>query len=181
MQLILVRHTKTVVPEGICYGQSNVLPQTGFISDAEKVRKKLRPLKPDIIYSSPLVRCTMLAEYCGYSNYITDDRLMEYNFGLWEMKSWNLINDDYALQWFDNFINLPAPGGESFSQMLKRFCNFADEIKKMKLGTVLCFTHSGIIRLADVVFKKTDISEVFTKTVDFGGVYSYTIENKTQN
>ena len=173
MNLILIRHTKTIVPDGICYGQTDVLPGPEFLLDASKIKEKLTFIKPDIIFASPLIRCTILAEYCGFQRYKTDKRLMEYNFGKWEMKPWSQITGDYAEKWFNDFVHVSSPGGESFHQMLFRFSEFVEELKETRHETVLCFTHSGIIRIAEVIFNATDINQVFKKVVDFGGIYNY--------
>jgi len=84
MELYLVRHTSVNIPKGLCYGQSEVPLNETFIQEASIVKSKLLPISFYSIFSSPSSRCTSLSEYCNYAH-ITDNRLMEMNFGKWEM------------------------------------------------------------------------------------------------
>ena len=84
MELILVRHTSVDVPTGICYGQSDVPVRASFPQEADRVREALEQEKHkapfEVVYTSPLSRCTRLAEWCGYGEAIRDARLMEMKF-----------------------------------------------------------------------------------------------------
>ena len=42
------------------------------------------------------------------------DRLMEMNFGDWEMKNWNDIPPEQLNPWMEDFVNIRASNGESF-------------------------------------------------------------------
>ncbi len=86
MKITLIRHTSVNVEPGICYGQSDVPLDESFSHTAEFIKHKLQVEKYDAIYCSPLSRCVKLAKYCGYETPILDKRLLEINFGDWEMK-----------------------------------------------------------------------------------------------
>jgi alpha-ribazole phosphatase len=84
MEVYLVRHTETVCPKGICYGQSDVSiiePYAVFSVYNEAIASRC-------YIFSPLQRCTLLANYIkenlGCISIKQDDRLMEMNFGDWE-------------------------------------------------------------------------------------------------
>ena len=64
MKLYLIRHTSVDVPQGTCYGQSNVPLKSSFEDEAEIVKKNLDGIAFDAVYSSPLSRCRKLARYC---------------------------------------------------------------------------------------------------------------------
>lgn len=177
MNLILVRHTKTVVPEDICYGQSDVLPSQEFQTELKEIEKKLKPINPDMVYSSPLIRCKVLALELGFKSVKIDNRLMEYNFGDWELKLWNNITGEYADRWMNDFINTPAPKGESLIQMASRVESFLDCLTKTNFNTVLCFTHSGVIRVVNCLVNKKNLKEAFKLQVDFGGIYTFELKN----
>lgn len=54
MILWLVRHTKTIVPDGICYGCTDVDLPPGFRGEAAALVEKVKAGEPEVVYSSPL-------------------------------------------------------------------------------------------------------------------------------
>ena len=61
-ELLVVRHTSVDVPQGICYGGTDVPLQPTFAEEAERVRQSLEGYTPDRVLSSPLSRATRLAK-----------------------------------------------------------------------------------------------------------------------
>ena len=57
MEVCLIRHTKTAVIPGTCYGNSDVDVADSFLEEAGKVRESLKGERFDAVYSSPLQRC----------------------------------------------------------------------------------------------------------------------------
>lgn len=94
MKVILIRHTSVDVPKGVCYGQTDVPVAATFTEEAEMTKKALGDRTFDAVFSSPLTRARLLADYCGYPTPVTDNRLMEMNMGDWEMKRYDDIKDD---------------------------------------------------------------------------------------
>ena len=114
MEIYLVRHTSVDIPAGYAYGQTDVPLRPSFEDEAEAVKKNLSGHTFDKVWSSPLTRCTRLAAYCGYPDAEKEDRIKEISFGEWEMKSWDeLSSDPRSEAWFNDWINVPAPSGES--------------------------------------------------------------------
>ena len=94
MEVILIRHTSVDVPSGVCYGQTDVPLKPTFEQEAAVTQENLKAFRPfDHVYTSPLTRCVRLATYCGYPDAERDKRIMEINFGSWEMKPFDR-NDD---------------------------------------------------------------------------------------
>lgn len=155
------------VPPGICYGQTDVPLKSSFEEEAKKVSEKLKGIQPDIIFSSPLSRCIRLADYCGFPNAILDNRLKELNFGDWEGMAWNKIDMNV---WETDWINPPAPNGESFVQMYNRVAAFFDELKKNNFDTIFIFAHGGVISCARVYFGQMDINGAFKMKIEYGSV-----------
>lgn len=174
MKIYLVRHTAVDVPKGMCYGQTDVPLQASFEEEAESIKATIDQLTPDIIYSSPLSRCAKLASACGFNNPILDERLMELNFGDWEGKEWNDI--DMSI-WSTDWINPPAPNGESFMQMYERVTSFFEELKETNKKLSLIFTHGGVITCARVYFNKIDIKEAFRQTPKYGEIVEFEYKN----
>ena len=72
---------------GVCYGQTDVPLKPTFEAEAAVTAENLKAYLPfDHVYTSPLTRCVRLATYCGYPDAERDKRIMEINFGDWEMK-----------------------------------------------------------------------------------------------
>ncbi|WP_394757944.1 alpha-ribazole phosphatase [Flavobacterium sp.] len=169
MEIYLVRHTETVCEKGICYGQADVEIQADYLSLFESIKTEIP--SDAIVYSSPLRRCTILANYISKGNYKTDSRLMEMNFGEWELKKWNDIPLEMLNPWMEDFVNVSVPNGESFVQLYERVNTFFDEIKKAKHSkSIVIITHAGVIR--SVLCKNSNLSlkDAFQNKVDFGEV-----------
>lgn len=170
MELVLIRHTSVNVEPGICYGQSDVPVRGSFPQEAAAVKEKLAGMDFDAVYSSPLSRCVKLARYCGYDNPILDARLMEMDFGEWEMKHYDDITDPRLKLWFDDYINVQATGGESSMQQRARFIGFIDNIRKQPHSRIAIFTHGGIIIHALAAFTGLSYSQAFRHQPGYGAI-----------
>ena len=169
MRLYFVRHTKVGVQSGICYGQSDVRLSNDFKSDFKLVSSRVKNI-PESVYSSPLNRCVKLANYLA-NDPICDSRLMELNFGEWEMKKWADLNDDVAKEWMDDYIHRSCPGGESFLELIMRLDSFLNELQTQE--DVLIITHGGIIRAAYHLLNKVPLNKLFDIEVEFGSLHEF--------
>lgn len=168
MKLHLIRHTSVAPHPGICYGQSDVDLSETFPQEADAVASQIRHLSFDAVYGSPLSRCRKLAAHCGYPDYVTDERLMEINFGAWEMQNWEEINDPHLQTWYDDWINEKPTGGESFREMISRVEEFMEELKQKNHREVCIFTHGGVIRIMRILQGHFPMEDAFRHSVDFG-------------
>ena len=132
-------------------------------------------IKFDMVYSSPLTRARLLADYCGYHATRLDNRLKELNFGRWEMQLFDRIDDEYIQNWYDNFVDAPIPGGESFREMYNRVANFFDELKTRDFENVLIFAHGGVLACARVYADLCDLRHAFENLIPFGGMLTIEI------
>lgn len=171
MKLILIRHTSVAVARGVCYGQTDVDLAASFGDEAAAVREKLSGYHFDKVFSSPLSRCLRLADSCGYPNPVVDDRLIEMNFGEWEMKRYDDIDDPRLREWFDDYINVAVPGGESVIDQRNRFVEFVEELRQNNQdSTIGVFTHGGILINALVAFGGKTYGEVYSSIPPYGSV-----------
>lgn len=177
MKITLVRHTSLNIAPGICYGQTDVEVGTQFYTEAQVVKTKLQGKVFDAIYSSPLKRCTQLATFCGFHTAQIDNRLMEMNFGNWEMKDWKTIADPQLQRWYDNWVIEKCSNGESFTELIKRVNDFYSELKMGNTENVLIFTHAGVIRSFLILEKVINIHNSF----DFKLNYADIVEINTSN
>lgn len=170
MKITLVRHTSVDVPQGVCYGQSDVPLRATFVREAETVREKLKGLRFDAVYTSPLSRCVKLASYCGYDDAVRDGRLMEMNFGEWEMQRWDEIKDPRLNEWFDDWFHVKATGGESSEEQQQRLRQFLEEIRTNDKENVLLFTHGGIMIHMLLLSGAATLDNVFSQQPDYAGI-----------
>ncbi|MDP4239394.1 MAG: alpha-ribazole phosphatase [Bacteroidota bacterium] len=168
MQLTLIRHTSVAVASGICYGRSDVDVAGTFEAEASLVLSKLQQISFDAVYSSPLLRCRKLAGFCGFPDPVIDNRLMELNFGAWEMKAWADIKDPQLQCWFDDWVYEIPTRGESFKSMTDRVEEFLKEIRELPLQQVAVFTHAGVIRSAGIITGRFNAAQAFDYRVDYG-------------
>lgn len=152
MDIYVIRHTSVDVPQGTCYGSTDVPLASTFAGEAAQVSAQLAGVAFDKVFCSPLTRCRRLAAYCGYPDAEVDSRLREVNFGAWEMRSYD---DLYAREplfctWCDDYIHTQPPGGESMAQVLARFDAFLnDQLRDRSYGRVALFCHGGLLSLAE--------------------------------
>jgi len=169
MLIHLIRHTTPDIEPGICYGQTDLDVIESFESEKDRVVSKLKE-QYDVVYTSPLQRCAKLAEFVNTTNRVTDKRIMEYDFGDWERLPWSDLTSEKARQWMDNFVDQPAPNGESILSMQKRVMPFFDELFKKEYERVAVVTHSGVQRLMHAHILETPLTHLFRLELDFGAV-----------
>lgn len=167
MEVYLVRHTETVCAKGICYGQADVELMEPYLEQFQEIKKQL-PEKA-LFYSSPLQRCTILANFLSSSDYNVDKRLMEMHFGNWELKNWDDIPSEEIDPWMKDFVNVNVPNGESFVELHNRVLSFIEE-KKEDIPSLVIVTHAGVIRSFLCKQMKLELKDAFSNKVDFGQV-----------
>lgn len=177
MNIFLVRHTSVNVPPGICYGQTDVPVNETFEQEADEVATAIKSLSEqpfERVYCSPLTRCRKLADHCGYRHdYIVDNRIMEMNFGEWEMQEFEKIKDPRLNEWYNDYLHVTATGGESFRQQLSRVSSFIDEVRTLQVprhSNILVFTHGGVIICAQVYAGLIKPQEAFSSLTPYGGI-----------
>jgi len=170
MEIYLIRHTTPKVEKGICYGQSDLELANSFTEEVELVLKQL-PKQFDVVYSSPLKRCKQLAKKID-QNCISENRLMELNFGDWEMQKWDDIPLSEIQPWYADFVNTPALNGESYIALNVRVLEFYNSVvlnsKHQKIAIV---THSGVIRSLLAKIRGIALEDSFNLiTINYGSV-----------
>lgn len=168
MEVYLIRHTTPVFEPGLIYGRKELLLHPDFPSELEAVRLQLEA-DFDIIYSSPALRCAELAAALSPA-FVTDNRLQELDFGEWEGKTWDTV-DQHALQaWMDDYVHVCTPGGESMMQMHTRVTEFWKELGQSNYRKVAVVTHAGVIRLVRSIVDQIALTDIFDIKVAYGEV-----------
>ena len=176
MNITLIRHTKVAIEKGICYGQSDVDLANSFESEKTALQTKIKSVEFDIIYSSPLTRCKILADALFLNmKIIYDNRLMELNFGDWEGKHWDDISKtSHAKFFFIDYVKTACPGGESYQDLINRITNFYQEMKSKHAGKqVAIVCHGGTIIAFLCVIEGISPQQAFEQKVDYGQVIKF--------
>ena len=176
MEVILIRHTAVDVPTGTCYGPTDVPLKPSFEEEAAITKAALEAFGPiDHAFTSPLSRCTRLAAFCGYADAERDPRILEIDFGEWEMMLFDDITDPHLQEWYADHINTPVTGGESFMQQYQRVSRFLDELKEKPWNRVAVFAHGGVLVSAQVYAGMVTPEAAFAALPPFGGLVRITL------
>ncbi|MFH0702917.1 MAG: alpha-ribazole phosphatase [bacterium] len=178
MEIYLIRHTSPNIEKGICYGQSNIDLSTDFEKEFEVINKNLQNIEDLFFYSSPLKRCSALAKYLSKSSFISDKRLMEINFGDWELKNWDSINKKDFQLWVDDFVSVSCPNGESFNDLYLRSINFFEELIKKNHKKVAIITHAGVMRSIISYILEIPLKKSVLLKIDYGSILKIRIINQ---
>ena len=149
MRLYLVRHPKPLVAAGVCYGASDVVCSAEALESAAHHLLGSLPKGLKMI-SSPLSRCEHLAlNLCRLEPsfaYKIDKKLVEMDFGAWEMQTWDSIAQTELQAWTDDFASYRCGGsGESTGQFVQRVAERLHESLQSGEDQVW-ITHAGVIR-----------------------------------
>lgn len=145
MRLFLVRHLQPLVAPGICYGRSDLGVDARVHAQAlPALRDQLPSDVP--VYSSPLLRCAMLAGALA-PDVRFDPRLVELDFGAWELRAWDAIARAGIDDWAADVINHRPGGGESVLDMARRISSFYDDLMGEQFPAAVLVCHAGAIRL----------------------------------
>ncbi|MFZ6861552.1 histidine phosphatase family protein [Undibacterium sp. Ji67W] len=145
MLLYLIRHTKPDIAPGICYGQTDVPVKESDIT--ELVSTLQRPWSDGIaVYTSPLSRCLKLAQQLDAQSMV-DARLMELDFGTWEMQTWEQIPREQIDAWAADATHYAPGGQENLVQMSNRVIAFVTDLQEHAVEQAVVVCHSGIIKI----------------------------------
>lgn len=178
MEIYLIRHTTPNIEKGICYGQSDLDVAPTFEEEANIILKSLAIDNKTIVYSSPLKRCLKLASKFS-KNIITDNRLMELNFGDWELLKWDNLPKEASTIWMNNFVTASTPNGEAYIDLAKRAYEAFTEITSTSAKKVIITTHAGVIRSILSKLNNMHLKDSFNIKVDYGQVIKLKKQNNT--
>ena len=180
MELFVIRHTEVNNPENLCYGNYDIPLMKDFNKKSKQIFQNL-PSDLDQIYTSPSKRCVDLLNSQN-KNFITIKELQELNFGDWEGKKWDEINQNDLNYWMENFVNTPPQNGENMIQLFDRTIEFTYKLLDLNFKKVLFVTHSGVIRSLLSEALKIKLDQIFDISVRFDEIYrfSFTTSKKPE-
>lgn len=171
MAIILLRHTRPEIAQGICYGISDLSLANSFNDECTALLKTLP--KFDRIVTSPLSRCRRLAKrIAAFQNrpFAEDQRFQEMDFGRWEGVAWADIPRAEIDNWAADFMHAHPHGGESVAMLSARVSMALSDLKQLD-GDSLVVTHAGVIKAA---IATDDTAESHAVSIGFGGFVTLT-------
>lgn len=190
MELYLVRHTTPDIAKGVCYGKSDIdVAAHSFAAELEAICHKLAgitslAIDSSAIYSSPMQRCTKLADELASSLNLSpptqDPRLVELDFGDWELCSWDDIPRDAFDAWAHDHVDQAPPNGESFYALHQRAAAFLAEVSAKPASACVVVTHGGVIRALLGEVLGLPLIDTFRFQIDFASVTQLLIDEKVR-
>jgi alpha-ribazole phosphatase len=179
MRVDLLRHGLTASPNAYCGTLDVPLSPHG----RDQMEAAVTAQHWDIVYTSPLQRCALMAETFAARLGIAchqDVRLRELHFGDWEGRRADelLVADADALRrfWSDPLAN-PPPGGESIGALRQRVLSFWDQrIATSPLSRVLVVTHGGPIRILLAQHRRRPLSTLLDLEVPHARLLTLNID-----
>lgn len=159
-EIYLIRHTTPAVEKGTCYGQADLDVTESFLNEAERIKEYL-PAHIQKVYSSPLQRCSKLAQHLFPSHNISfHDELKEIHCGEWELKKWDDLPQEVVMPWMNDFVNVRIPGGESYLDLFDRTTTIFETIAAKNEHAAIV-SHGGVLRSILSHLTKTALIESF--------------------
>ena len=154
LNIYLLRHGQTAWnADGNRYCGRTDLPLTQKgLEQAHLAAEQLKNIKFDAVYSSPLERAYHTAQIAsGGQTIITDNRLIEADFGLWEGKPKEVFipeNEPYWQKWCADPVQIKAgETGESAGEVIDRVDDFYRFLlQQYPAGNILVVAHNGVNR-----------------------------------
>ena len=144
MLVTLVRHGQTEENfSGIIQGSSNTMLNDTGRRECERLKNKLRNVKYDYCYTSPMIRAveTAIILVGDRTEIIPDNRLVEREMGEFEGKDYHEYK---ALDYWDYNINNNSRGVEPIQDVFNRCDDFLTYIKsKHSNEKILIVTHGA--------------------------------------
>jgi probable phosphoglycerate mutase len=156
MRLIIVRHGESEWNRIHRYqGQLDAPLSELGLRQAEALAARLKGEQIDQIYTSRLQRAALTAKAIAAHHpevpFEYADELLEIHHGEWQGKFADEILAAYAdglREWREHPTRSQMPGGESFSNVLKRTLDFREAIyERHKDQTVLVSTHDVVVKI----------------------------------
>ena len=173
----MVRHAKTDYNEkGLVQGMTDIPLNEEGIMQAMKLKSKLKDIKFDLCFSSPLKRTLKTAKIIVGDDFpiITDELLIERNMGTYEGGSFK----EYQKRDFWNINkNSNLNGVEPVRDIMKRAKIFFDNLKeKYPDKTILLVSHAATIRALHFnILGYDDSTWFYAFKLENGEAYEYNL------
>lgn len=159
MDVVLIRHARPEVADGLCYGRLDApLVQPVWPAPA-RMLAAAGTAAPDRIVASTAARARDTARLlanaldearAGTSRVPpvqTDARLCELDFGAWEGLAWDAVPREQLDAWAADLLGACPHGGESAAQGMARLGEWADALPAASPQCLWVVGHAGPMRM----------------------------------
>jgi alpha-ribazole phosphatase len=170
-QIILVRHTRPALAEGICYGRMDLELAPTWPQEFEQCLAQIP--RASLILSSPSSRCLRLAQALGSrdtADIQIDERLLELNFGEWEGRAWDDIPREGIDEWVADPVDYAPGNGESLRTLWMRVLQLREVLLERLSGTVVIVAHHGPLRALMAQAAGRPMESMLDHQIAWGGV-----------
>ena len=175
MELFVIRHTEVQNPNNLCYGNYDISLKPNY-EHKSKIFFENLPNDLDQIYSSPSKRCTDLLDLHNLNFNIHND-LRELDFGDWEGKKWDDIDQTHLNYWMEDYVNRSPKNGEKMIDLYKRSIEFTYKLVELDLQKILLVTHAGVIRSLISEALSINLNQIFNIAVQYDEIYRFQINS----
>lgn len=151
MKIYLTRHGQTKYnKKKLMQGLTDEPLNEIGMEQAKEAHKSVENVKFDAVYASPLDRAVTTAALVGNvskDSVITDERIIEFDFGPYELKEYAHLGAKMTLYWILPEVFKCPKGVEDIPTARKRVESFFEDLKKKDYENVLIVCHGGIIRV----------------------------------
>jgi broad specificity phosphatase PhoE len=174
--VLFVRHGSTLwtTPPSRYQGRTDLPLSVRGRLEAGQLAYRLRAVKLDAIYSSPLLRARETAMLLAKDRRMSldiDQRITELSYGDWEGKRHSDVAKDDAealTAWAAGMA--PPPGGESRISLMRRVSGFLDDV--VGQGTVAMVAHKEVIRAGAIALGLLHPADYCILEVPCGSIFS---------
>ncbi len=173
LTLLLVRHSSTDWTKFGFLSETDINLNESGLKKAEELALKMRDLKIDAIFSSPMKRTMNTArKIANLKNLkvVPCNDLKEVNFGIFEGMSREEARKSYPSLFEEREKNkwiFTIPNGENYESAYERVTNFVEKIKKeFENKSVMLVSHATLINLLLVYFGKYTVEDIKNNRIE---------------
>lgn len=164
MRLTLVRRPRPLCEPGICYGRLDLECDPEALKEAAMSLSGLA--RGARVFTSPAQRTLALATRLS-PEAVVDARLQELDFGVWEGRKWDEIDEQAIEKWQAGFPDSAPPKGEALSAMAARCADWVANLEQDP-RPLIAVTHAGPIRLIRAILRSEPLLTYFSEAVPYG-------------
>lgn len=160
LTLWLLRHAEVPAGAGRCYGRLDLEADATATTRAAATFDTVLPHLPTLAWCSPRSRCQQLAQALRHPELVwqgEDARLAEMDFGTWEGRRWDSLDETDFAPWMAHFAHHPVGAGESVNAMLARvraaLLDTQAQCEREGFTQALWVAHAGVARALDVLIQ----------------------------
>lgn len=191
LKIDLLRHGESELSHTLRGSLDDALTAKGWQQMLSSIGQSQTLLQQwDVVFSSPLQRCSMFAEHCVKEQdipLILDKNLQEMHFGDWEGQSIQQLYEQFP-ETLADFWQKPTqttlPNAETMHQFHLRVSTAMSNIQQqMQLNgwqSALVITHGGVIKLLKCMVLQQPLDDVLKMSAELGQLNSFHWDAATQ-